>query len=221
MSALPDNLKSPESEEAPEIFFENAKTLVIACGALAKEILTIIKLNDLTHISLTCLPANLHNRPDAIPERLEEKIVQYKDQYERILIGYADCGTGGKLDNICRRYNVERIQGAHCYAFFHGQDAFGKLADEELGTFYLTDYLVRQFDALIMEGMGLNKYPQMLELMFGNYKRVVYLAQTEDNKLLDMAQDAADKLKLELKIVKTGYGELADFISKGDYIHKQ
>jgi len=217
MSVLSDNLKSPESDEAPEIFFDEAKTLIIACGALAKEILTIIQLNDLTHISLTCLPAKLHNQPDVIPARLEEKIKQYQQEYDRILVGFADW----RLDAICRKYGVDRIQGAHCYAFFHGQKDFEALAEEELGTFYLTDYLVRQFDALIMEGMGINKYPQMLELMFGNYKRAVYLAQTDDLKLLEMAKDAADKLKLDLKVVKTGYGELADFIVRGDHIHKQ
>ncbi|MDX1737271.1 MAG: DUF1638 domain-containing protein [Alphaproteobacteria bacterium] len=212
---MSENLKSPEADESPEIFFDNSKTLIIACGALAKEILSIINLNGLTHISLTCLPANLHNSPDQIVPRLKEKIQKYKSKYERILIGYADCGTGGQLDDLCTIEGVDRIQGAHCYAFFAGQKEFDELADEELGSFYLTDYLVRQFDVLIMEGMGLNKYPQMRDLMFGNYKRVVYLSQVKDKKLDDMAQAAADKLGLELKIVRTGYGELAGFIEKG------
>ncbi len=211
------DLESLGAEESSEIFFDNAKTLIIACGAIAKEIVEIINLNKLTHISLTCLPANLHNKPDQIPDRLRKKIRKHKDSYERILIGYADCGTGGLLDVVCHEEAVERIHGAHCYAFYQGQDAFTELAEEELGTFYLTDYLVRQFDALIMEGMGLNKYPEMRDLMFGNYKRVVYLAQTEDVFLRDEAQKAADKLNLELKIVKTGYGELADFIISGDH----
>lgn len=221
MTVVSDNLESPEANESPEIFFDDAKTLIIACGALAKEIVAIIDLNKLSHISLTCLPASYHNTPNKITGHLREKIHKYKNDYERILIGYADCGTGGQLDTMCREEGVERIHGAHCYAFYHGQSDFADLAEEELGTFYLTDYLVRQFDALIMDGMGLNKYPEMRNLMFGNYKRVVYLAQTDDPMLCEQAQLAADKLQLELQIIKTGYGELASFIAKGDHIQKK
>jgi len=193
-------------------------TYVIACGALAREVLDIITLNDLPGFSVTCLPAKLHNQPQFIPDRLREKIRDVRPNAARILIGYADCGTGGLIDKVIAEEAredcpVERIGGAHCYAFFAGQNEFADLAEQELGTFYLTDYLARHFDTLIVKGMGLDKYPGMIDMMFGNYKRLVYLAQTDDPALDERAEKAAEKLGLNFLKVRTGYGELAEFLT--------
>ena len=207
-----EKLKVPGADESPELLFDEAKTLIIACGALAREILDIMRANDWPHLSITCLPANLHNRPDLIPDRLREKIAKFRDEYERIFIAYADCGTGGLIDKLAAEEGVTRIGGPHCYSFFTGQAAFDVMAEEELGTFYLTDYLVRQFDTLIMEGMGLNRHPELMGIMFGNYKRLVYLAQVEDPDLDRQAEAAAEKLGLRYEKRTTGYGELSDFI---------
>ena len=185
--------------------------LIIACGALAKEILHIIRLNDCQHISLTCVPAKLHNRPHEIPDAVRAKIEKNKDKYDEIYAGFADCGTGGLLDKLLDEYGVKRLLGPHCYAFFSGQDAFHKLSDEELGSFYLTDYLARHFDSLIKKGMRLEN-PIVREAMFKHYKRLVYLAQTNDDSLDALAREAAIFLNLEYKRVFTGYGELSDFI---------
>jgi len=189
-------------------------TLLIACGALAREVKHLIDANDWNGFELTCLPAELHNRPERIPDALRGKIRDARDtgRYRNILALYGDCGSGGQLDAMLAEEGVERIPGAHCYEFFAGSEAFETLVDEEIGSFYLTDYLVRFFDRLIIKGLGLDRHPELLDAYFGNYKRIVYLAQTNDPELEKMAGAAADKLGLALVVRKVGYGELADFM---------
>lgn len=188
--------------------------LIIACGALAREIGWVIDAGGLKDIDLTCLPADLHNRPDRIPAEMRRKIDANKDKYERIVALYADCGTGGLLDELLAEKGVERIGGAHCYAFYAGEQTFEKMHEDEVGTFYLTDYLVRFFDRLIIEGLGIDRHPELEEVYFGNYKRLVYLAQTEDSDLQRKAEGAADRLGLEYQYHFTGYGGLGDFITE-------
>ncbi len=189
------------------------KTLLIACGALAREMLALIAANGWTHMSLECLPAKLHNRPERIPEAVRAKVRELRGDYDRVLVAYADCGTGGRLDKVLAEEGVARIDGPHCYAFYAGAAAFEALHDEEPGSFYLTDYLVRHFDTLIIKGMGLDRFPQLLADYFGNYARLVYLAQTEDPALQDKARKAAERLGLAYEYRFTGYGELADFMA--------
>ncbi len=190
------------------------KTLIIACGALAREMLALIEANGWGHVALECLPAKLHNRPEKIPDAVREKVAESRDRFERILVGYADCGTGGLLDRICDEEGVERIGGPHCYSFYAGEAAFEALHEEEIGSFYLTDYLTRHFDTLIIKGMGLDRHPELMEIYFGNYRRLVYLAQTEDTALQEKAKAAAARLGLEYEYRFTGYGELTDFMAR-------
>ncbi len=204
----------PGTTESPELIPDDAKILIIACGALAREVLDVIKINGFTHLAITCLPAILHNRPTEIPERLRAKIRKNKSKYSKIYVAYADCGAGGRIEKVCAEEGAEMMTGPHCYAFYTGQEAFTKLAEEELGSFYLTDYLARQFDAVIMEGFGLNKHPEIRDMMFGNYTRLVYMAQVDDPELDRKAEAAAVKLKLNYTKIKTGYGELASFIEQ-------
>ncbi len=192
---------------------DKASVLVIACGALAREILDIIRLNGWTHIAVTCLPANLHNRPERIPDRLREKIRDNKGKFDVIAVAYADCGTGGQIKKIVEEEGATMLAGPHCYSFFAGEQAFNAVAEEELGTFYLTDYLARHFETLIVKGMGLDKYPGMRDMMFGNYKRVVYFAQVEDPEIDRLAEAAAARLGLAYEKRVTGYGELAGFMA--------
>ena len=189
-----------------------ARTLLIACGALARETLAAIEANGLRHVEVTCLSALLHNRPERIPEAVRAKIREHRAEFDRILVLYADCGTGGALDAVLAEEGVERIGGPHCYAFYAGQDAFAALADAEPGTFYLTDFLTRQFDTLVIEGLGLDRHPELLDMYFGNYRRLVYLAQTEDAELQAQARAAADRLGLTYEYRFTGLGELARFV---------
>ena len=189
-----------------------ARTLLIACGALARETLAAIEANGLRHVEVTCVSALLHNRPERIPEAVRAKIREHKADYERIMVLYADCGTGGVLDQVLAEEGVERIGGPHCYAFYAGQQVFEALADAEPGTFYLTDFLTRQFDTLVIEGLGLDRHPELLELYFGNYRRLIYLAQTEDAQLQTQARAAAERLGLEYEYRFTGLGELARFV---------
>lgn len=188
---------------------EPASVLIIACGALAREISTLIRLNDWTHVELQCLSAELHNRPEWIPAKLRAAIAKYRDQYAQIFVGYADCGTGGEIDQIIAEEGLERLPGAHCYAFFTGLAKFDQLAAEEIGSFYLTDFLVRHFERLIIRGLKLDQHPELQSLYFAHYRRLVYLAQTDDAELAETARQAAVYLGLDFKRVYTGYGKLA------------
>lgn len=187
-------------------------TLVIACGALARETLAVIEASGLEGIEITCVSALLHNRPERIPAAVREKIRENRERYRRILVLYGDCGTGGELDRVLAEEGVSRIEGPHCYAFYAGQEVFDALADAEPGTFYLTDFLVRQFDTLIVEGLGLDRHPELLPLYFGNYRRLVYLAQTEDPALDTAARAAAERLGLAYERRFTGLSGLAAFL---------
>jgi hypothetical protein len=193
---------------------EPKRTLLIACGALARETLTVLEANRLDHVELTCLSALLHNRPERIPAAVCEKIREARGRYDRILVLYADCGTGGELDRVLAEEGVERIEGPHCYAFYAGQEVFDHLQDAEPGTFYLTDFLARQFETLVIEGLGLDRHPDLLPLYFGNYRRLVYLAQTDDPELTAKAEAAARRLGLAFERRLTSFGGLADFVRK-------
>lgn len=183
--------------------------LVLACGALARELRAVIIADGLQAVvHLECLPAELHNRPSEIPSAVEARLERAAGRYEQILIGYADCGTGGALDEVIARWGVERMPGAHCYEFYAGGTAFAELHDAEPGTFYLTDYLVRFFDKWVWRGLWLDRHPELLEAYFGNYTRVVYLSQFPDKTLLTSAREAADRLGLAFEHVPTGTGEL-------------
>jgi hypothetical protein len=185
------------------------RTLIIACGALARELLAITERNGLD-VAIECLPASLHNRPSEIPEAVRGRIRRALDRWpaERILVGYADCGTGGRLARVCAEEGVEMLEGAHCYEFFATSARFARLQDDALGSFYLTDFLVKHFDRIVWEGLALDRHPELLPMYFGQYTRVVYLAQTDDPELVEQAQRAARRLGLTLQVERTDYGEL-------------
>ena len=185
------------------------RVLVIACGALAREILALKAANRWDHIDLTCLPAKLHLYPEKISDAVREAVAEHRDAYAQILIAYADCGTGGGLEATCKELGVEMIAGPHCYAFFDGNEAFAARAETEITAFYLTDFLVRQFDAFVWRPMGFDRYPELIQTMFGNYDRLIYLAQTDDATLDAKAEDAARRLGLRYERRATGYGDLA------------
>ena len=190
------------------------RVLVIACGALARELLAVIELNGWSHMSVTCLPAKLHNEPRKITAAVRAKIRAGRRRFERILCLYGDCGTGGLLDAMLAEEGVERIDGAHCYEFYAGSADFAAMAEAEPGTFYLTDYLVRHFDRLMIKGLGLDRHPELLVDYFGNYRRVVYLAQTDDAQLRERASAAATRLGLALEIRPTGLDGLQRFLGE-------
>ena len=190
-----------------------ASVLVIACGAIARELVRIRDMNGWYHIEFQCLPAELHNTPEKIPAAVQRKIEAERDNFENIFVGYADCGTGGLLDKALQGTGVERIPGAHCYEFFAGSEVFHQLADEEPGSFYLTDFLVRHFERLVIRGLGLDRQPQLMPLYFGNYKRVVYLAQTDSRELQLMAEEHAKYLGLEYRYHYEGDRPLATLLT--------
>ncbi len=186
------------------------RILLIGCGALAREILALKAVNGWGGMDLICLPAKLHNRPQLIPEAVRAKVRAGRAQgYAFIFVVYADCGTGGLLDKVCAEEGVERVAGPHCYAFYDGLDAFAARSGEEIGAFYLTDFLARQFDTLIWRGMRLDRHPELRDDYFRHYDRVVYLAQTDDSELTRKAREGAEKLGLNFERRFTGYGDLA------------
>jgi len=186
------------------------RILVIACGALAREVLAL----GLDHIDVACLPAQLHNHPRSIPEAMRAKIRANRSSYDEILCLYGDCGTGGELDRVLEEEGVRRIEGAHCYAFYAGEEAFSRLSEEEPGTFYLTDFLVRHFDALVIRGLGLDRFPELRDDYFGNYRRVVHLAQFDDPDVGAKARAAADRLGLAYERRYTGLQGIRAFLDR-------
>ena len=184
------------------------KVLLLACGALGREIVDLIERNRWTAFDLQCLPATWHNTPDKIVPALREKIREAKPRYQSIFVLYGDCGTGGGLDRMLAEEAIERLEGPHCYAFFSGNAEFASHAEEDVTAFFLTDYLARHFDKLIWEGLGLDRHPELLPLYFGNYTRIVFLAQTRDEELAKKAIAAAKRLGLAYEFRYTGYGEL-------------
>ena len=186
------------------------KVLVIACGMIAREVLAVKDALKLDHIDLTCLPADFHYYPDRIPAAMDQAIIEARAAgYRHVFAGYADCGTGGQLDRVLERHGVERVAGPHCFAFYQGLDAFAKVEDADMTTFYMTDFLCRQFDAFFMRPLGLDRHPELAKDFFGNYEKVVYLAQTDDPALDAVAEDAARWLGLAYEKRRTGYGDLA------------
>ena len=211
------------------------RTLVIACGALARELLAIVQLDGLDTMTIECLPAALHNRPKEIPDAVRARIHRARgsaavasgdtdvgedpvddgvvlgervEAYESIFVAYADCGTGGLLRQVCDEEGVEMLAGAHCYEFFATAPRFAEIQDAEIGSFYLTDFLARHFDRMVWQGLGLDRHPELLPMYFGNYTRLVYLAQTDDPELLALAEAGAERLGLTMLVERTGYGEL-------------
>lgn len=212
---LDDDSLTETGLAAPRPADVTRRVLLIACGALAREILALTRLNGWTHLDLACLPAKLHNEPQKIPEAVRAKVRDARARgYAAIHVVYADCGTGGLLDKVCDEEGVERIAGPHCYSFFDGNETFARRADAgEITAFYLTDFLARQFDTLMWKGMGLDRHPELLPMIFGNYEKVVYLAQTDDPALEAKARAAAKRLGLSFEMRRTGYGDLTGYLT--------
>ncbi len=205
MSAVPDLLE----REVDYAAAEHPEVLIVACGAIAREVLAVIALNGWTHVDVRCLPAKLHNTPDRIAGAVDAKLTELEGRYESVFVAYADCGTAGALDIVLNRHNVERLPGAHCYGFFAGNAAWEAMQGDEPATFYLTDFLARHFEALVVRGLKLDVHPELVGMMFANYKRLVYLAQTDDPALRARAEAAAAFLGLAFEQRATGYGELS------------
>ncbi len=187
---------------------KSGKVLVITCAAIAREVNEIKKLGQWSQMDLQAITADLHSRPEKIPAAVAARIDAARDQYDHIFVAYGDCGTSGELDRVLAERNVKRLPGAHCYDFLAGNATFAALHEEEPGTFYLTDFLARHFDRLVIEILGIDRHPELLPMYFGNYKRLVYLAQTDDAELTQLARQAADRLGLRFERIQTGMGEM-------------
>lgn len=188
--------------------------LVLACGAIANEIIALREQLGVTDeaMVLHCLPAELHNRPGQIAPRVDAYLSEHRHKYSRVILGYGDCGTGGALDKVLARHEASRLPHAHCYEFYATTPRFNAITDAEIGSYFVTDFLVRHFDRLVWEGCGLDVRPEMLETYFGNYRDLVYLAQTDNPALQAKAQEAAERLGLRYVYHFVGFGDLAGAI---------
>lgn len=209
LAARPTRVAAPARRRGPD----DGRTLLIACGALAREILALIDLNGWTHLELRCLPADLHLRPALIPDAVEQAALADGRPAERIKVVYADCGAGGLLQARCAALGLEMMPGPHCYSFFDGNAVFAARGDAEMRAFYLTDFLVRQFDAFVWRAMGLDRHPELRDQLFGGYEVLIHLAQTDDPALDAAAQAAAARLGLPHARRMTGYGDLPGFLA--------
>jgi hypothetical protein len=184
------------------------EVLVIGCGALAREIVALRRANGWTALDVRCLPAELHNRPERIAPAVHAEIRANRGRYRTIFVAYGDCGTGGRLDAVLNEENVERLPGAHCYEFFAGAPTFAALAEAEPGTFYLTDFLLKNFDRLVTRGLGLDRHPELASEYFRHYRKLVYLAQTRAADADERARRIAQDMGLTYELRYSGYGEL-------------
>jgi len=205
-----------------EVAFDAADrpdVLILACGAIAREVLAVIRLNGWTHVDVRCLPAKLHSTPEKIAGAVDAKLTELAGRYESVFVAYADCGTAGALDIVLNQHNVERLPGAHCYGFLAGNDAWDAMQEDDPATFYLTDFLARHFESLVVRGLKLDVHPELVPMMFGNYRRLIYLAQTDNPGLRERAEKAATFLGLAFEQRRTGYGELqpslVQFVDRG------
>lgn len=187
----------------------STKVRVIACGMIAREVLAINEQLGSDHIDLKCLPANYHHFPKKIAPALDVALQEAKNEgFENIFVGYADCGSGGEIDKICDKHGVSRIEGPHCFSFYMGNDQFEKEVEQNMTTFYITDFLARHFDTFMLQPLGMDKHPELIEMYFGNYEKALYLAQTKDAELEENAKKAAEILGLKYEYRYTGFGDL-------------
>ncbi|QND53553.1 DUF1638 domain-containing protein [Phyllobacterium sp. 628] len=200
---------SQNSNKSPET------VRVIACGMIAREILAIREQFGLDHIELKCLPAVYHHHPEKIAPSVDRAIVRAKAQgIKRIFVGYADCGTGGLLDRVCEKHGVERIEGPHCFSFYVGNDAFASKWDDDMTSFFMTDFLARHFEAFMVKPLGLDRHPELRDMYFGNYTKMIYLAQTDNPRLSANAERAAEFLGLAYERRFTAYGDLVPALTQ-------
>lgn len=212
----------PRSESRPDLVKtqktepnQTDRLLVIACGMIAREVLAVKQQLKLDHLELTCLPAEFHFYPDRIAPAMDKAIEKAKAEgYRHIFVGYADCGTGGLLDRVIEKHGVERMAGPHCFAFYQGAEAYAKVADDDMMSFYMTDFLCRQFDAFFIKPLGLDRHPELIKDYFGNYEKLIYLAQTDDPDLDKVAEKAAAMLGLTYERRATGYGDLISGLAR-------
>lgn len=182
------------------------KLLVLACGALAREVIAVVHANGWEHVDVHCLPAKLHVTPDRIPAAVNEALAETGGEYDRVFVGYADCGTVGALDEVLARHGAERLPGAHCYAVYSGLDEWDAIQEDEPGTYYLTDFLVQHFESLVVRALGLDRHPELRDDYFHNYRRVLYLSQADHPALIERARACADRIGLPFEHRHTGYG---------------
>ena len=208
-SSLPNDQVLSADGLSPE---GEGKILLVACGALAREIIALREQHSWTHLDLTCLPAIYHNYPEKITGAVKDAVGKWRDHYEQIFIVYADCGTGGLLKTACDDLGVEMLEGPHCYSFFEGNDAFEERG--EVTSFFLTDFLARQFDAFIWKPLGMDRHPELIDMYFGNYEKMVFQSQSPDPKLLELARSHAEKVGLAFEHRITGYGDLETSLAK-------
>jgi len=190
-------------------FAGEGRTALVICGALGREVKEMSERRR-WDVDIHGLSALLHLYPSRIVSELTAKLRDLKPRYERLVVVYGDCGTAGKLEPVLDELGVARVPGPHCYEMFAGEELFMKVSDERPATYFLTDWLVRNFDRAVVRGLGLDRYPELKEMYFGNYESILYLRQVPNPKLAEKAAKVAEYLGLWLEIRDVGLGELEE-----------
>jgi Protein of unknown function (DUF1638) len=180
---------------------------VIACGALAGHIRDIAGRRAWS-VEVYSLPAALHNRPDRIAPAVADLAATLRARGLRVVLGYADCGSYGALDEVCQRLGIGRLRGLHCYDVLGGASRVRALLARQPGTYLLTDYLVRSFGRTVLAELGLDRHPELWPDYFGHYRRLVWLAQRRDPALAAAADEIAAMFGLPLRVIDVGLGGL-------------
>jgi len=184
-------------------------TALVICGALGREVKDIVDRRQ-WDVDIYGVSALLHLYPSRIVDELREKLYQLRPRYEKLVVVYGDCGTTGKLEPLLEEVGAHRLRGPHCYEMYAGAEQFTQVSEERPGTFFLTDWLVRNFDRAVVKGLGLDRHPDLKPMLFGNYEAVLFLRQVPNPRLAERARDIAGYLELPLEIRDVGLGELEE-----------
>jgi hypothetical protein len=179
------------------------RTALIACGAIAQPAAAVVARHDWP-VDVHPLPPLLHNQPQLIAGEVRRLAVELAASYDRVVVGYADCGTYGALDAVCEELGLARLPGLHCYDLYAGESRLRSFLEDQPGTYLLTDFLVRSFERSVVRELGLDRHPELRDDYFRHYTRVVWLAQRPDQELHALALAAADRIGLPLTVVDTG-----------------
>ena len=203
----PTSTTASSTSSASEPDPRSQRSALVACGAIAQPAAAIAQRLGWP-LDVHPLPPLLHNQPQLIAGEVRRLAAELGASYQRVVVGYADCGTYGALDEVCRELGLTRLPGLHCYDVFAGESRLERFFDEQPGTYLLTDFLVRSFARTVIQELGLDRHPDLRDAYFASYTRVVWLAQAPDDELRGLARAAAARIGLPLSVVETGVGGL-------------
>jgi hypothetical protein len=187
-----------------------AKAAFIACGAVAQDTAFLVKKHG-WDADVHGISSVLHMTPLDIGPAVEEKLKALTPRYERVIVVYGDCGTGGRLDQVLARYPAVRPAGVHCFQWYAG-DLFARFNDD-IGIYFLTDWLVTNWDRAVIAGLGLDRFPWLQETYFDNITRILFVRQHPDDGREAKAREIAQWMERPLEIHDLGIEPLDELLT--------